>query len=80
MMQETYSALKSALVALDKLDTDLVKKYEDINVDGFSAFATEDFKIDSVLDDQLVIGRDAIGKAYAMKEINVQTFRISSMK
>jgi len=52
--------LKSALVALDKLDTDLVEKYEGITIPEYSTFDSEDFDIDSVIDEQLSEYRAAI--------------------
>lgn len=60
---KTNSALKAALINLDNLENELLKKYEDVTIDGVTTTRTDDFDIETVKDENLTAYRTEIGKA-----------------
>jgi hypothetical protein len=60
---KTNSALKAALINLDNLENELLKKYEDVTIDGVTTTRTDDFDFETVKDENLTAYRTEIGKA-----------------
>ncbi|WP_438335175.1 hypothetical protein ACIR03_01555 [Clostridium cochlearium] len=60
---KTNTALKAALVNLDNLENELLKKYEGVTIDGVTTTRTDDFDIETVKDENLTAYRTEIGNA-----------------
>ncbi|SQB34170.1 hypothetical protein [Clostridium cochlearium] len=60
---KTNSALKAALINLDNLENELLKKYEGVTIDGVTTTRTDDFDIETVKDENLTAYRTKIGNA-----------------